>query len=182
MLPLLVYEGTWRHSSPLISMHLLYRSCVSVGIFLKLHATFPNSGIRARSMRRWYARVEHKELWAIIVILLTSSVLLWFGGIVGWSDPDRHYITVFMRLVLSMCFAHRWLAGVCFSNFSWTECGYARSLQRLKQHQLDKLSLCLWSPSPKHRHDLPSPAWHLDLHRSVVVVSPTISSTTIATA
>ena len=27
-----------------------------------------------------------------------------------------------------------------------------------------------------------SPAWHLDLHRSVIVVSPTIASTTIATA
>ena len=38
--------------SPLVAMHLLDRSCVSVGIFLKLHATFPNSGIRARSMRR----------------------------------------------------------------------------------------------------------------------------------
>ena len=31
-----------------------------------------------------------------------------------------------------------------------------------------------WSPS--------SPAWHLDLHHSVVVVSPTIASTTIANA
>ena len=31
-----------------------------------------------------------------------------------------------------------------------------------------------WSPL--------SPAWHLDLHRSVVVVSPTIASTTIANA
>ena len=31
-----------------------------------------------------------------------------------------------------------------------------------------------WSPSP--------PAWHLDLHRSVVVVSPTIASTTITNA
>ena len=31
-----------------------------------------------------------------------------------------------------------------------------------------------WSPS--------SPAWHIDLHRSIVVVSPTIASTTIATA
>src|SRR3989337_105432 len=58
-LPLLVYEGMWTHSPPLIAMHLLDRSCVSVGIFLKLHATFPNSGIRARSMRRRYGRVEH---------------------------------------------------------------------------------------------------------------------------
>ena len=31
-----------------------------------------------------------------------------------------------------------------------------------------------WSPS--------SPTWHLDLHRSVIVVSPAIASTTIATA
>ena len=51
-LPLSVYEGTWTHSPPLVAMHLLDRSCVIVGIFLKLHAAFPNSGIRARSMRR----------------------------------------------------------------------------------------------------------------------------------
>ena len=38
--------------SPLVAMHLLDRSCVIVGFFLKLHATFPNSGIQARSMRR----------------------------------------------------------------------------------------------------------------------------------
>ena len=43
-LPLSVYEGTWTHSPPLIALHLLDRSCVSVGFFfLKLHATFPNS-------------------------------------------------------------------------------------------------------------------------------------------
>ena len=42
-----VYEGTWTHSPPLVAMHLLDRSYVIVGIFLKLHATFPNSGIRA---------------------------------------------------------------------------------------------------------------------------------------
>ena len=51
-LPLSIYEGTWTYSSPLIAMHLLDRSCVSIGIFLKLHATFPNSGIRAGSIRR----------------------------------------------------------------------------------------------------------------------------------
>ena len=51
-LPLSVYEGTWTHSPPLVAMHLLDRSCVSVGFFLKLHAMFPYSGIRARSMRR----------------------------------------------------------------------------------------------------------------------------------
>ena len=41
-----------QHSSTLTAMHLLDRFCVIVGIFLKLHATFPNSGIQARSMRR----------------------------------------------------------------------------------------------------------------------------------
>ena len=51
-LPLSVYKGTWTHSPPPVAMYLQDRSCVSVGIFLKLHATFPNSGIRARSMRR----------------------------------------------------------------------------------------------------------------------------------
>ena len=71
-----VYEGTWTHSPPLIAMRLLDKSCVIVGNFLELHATFPNSGIRARSMRRLYAQVEHKELWAIIVILLTTNVLV----------------------------------------------------------------------------------------------------------
>ena len=99
MLLLSVYEGTWTHSPPPVDMHLLDRSCVSVGIFLKLHATFPNSGIRARSMHRWYARLEHKELWAIIVILLITNVLFWFGGIVGWSGPDQPYMTTFMRSV-----------------------------------------------------------------------------------
>ena len=32
-LPLLVYEGTWTHSPPLIAMHLLDRSRMSVGFF-----------------------------------------------------------------------------------------------------------------------------------------------------
>ena len=124
--------------SPLVAMHLLDRSCMSIGNALKLHPTFPNSGIRAMSMHRWYARVEHKELWAIIVILLTTNVLLWFSGIVGWSGPDRHYMTAFMRLVLSTCFAHRWLVGVCFSNFSWIEFDYVRSLLKVKTSHLTK--------------------------------------------
>ena len=37
-----VYKGTWTHSPPLVAMHLLDRSCVSIGFFLKMHATFPN--------------------------------------------------------------------------------------------------------------------------------------------
>ena len=51
-LPLSVYEGTWTSLSPLVAMHQLDGSCVSVGIFLKFHAMFPNSGFRARSMCR----------------------------------------------------------------------------------------------------------------------------------
>ena len=51
-LPLSVYEGTWTHSPLLVAMHLLDRACMIVGKFLKLHATFPNGGSRARSMRR----------------------------------------------------------------------------------------------------------------------------------
>ena len=38
-LPLSVYEGTWTHTSPLIAMHLLDRSCMIVGFFFeKLHS------------------------------------------------------------------------------------------------------------------------------------------------
>ena len=47
-LPVSVYKGTWTHSPPLVAMHLLDRSCVSVGNFSKLHATFPNSGIMSQ--------------------------------------------------------------------------------------------------------------------------------------
>ena len=47
-LPLSVYDGTWTHSPPLVAMNLLDRSCVSIGIFLKLHATLPNSGIMSQ--------------------------------------------------------------------------------------------------------------------------------------
>ena len=52
-LPLSVYEGTWTHSPPLVAMHLLDRSCEIVGIFLKLHATFPTrrDQIRGRETR-----------------------------------------------------------------------------------------------------------------------------------
>ena len=35
-LPLSVYEGTWTHSPHLVAMHLLDRSCVSVGTFFEI--------------------------------------------------------------------------------------------------------------------------------------------------
>ena len=43
IVPLSVYEGTWTHPPPLVAKHLLDRSCVSIGFFLKFHATFPNN-------------------------------------------------------------------------------------------------------------------------------------------
>ena len=142
-LPLSVYEGTWTHSPPLIAMHLLDRSCVIIGNFLKLHATFPNNGIRARSMRRCYAWVGHKELWVIIGILLTTNVLFWFGGIVGWSGPDQHYMTTFMKLVLPTCFCTQVAGGCQFLHLSWVEFDYGRSLLKVKTSHLTKIVVVL---------------------------------------
>ena len=51
-LPLTVYEGTYMTLSPLVAMHLIDRSCVSVGIFLKLHATFSNNHDYANKIAR----------------------------------------------------------------------------------------------------------------------------------
>ena len=75
MLPLSVYEVTWTHSPPPVEMHLLDRSCVIVGIFLKYYVPqqWYQSQVYALML---YAQVEHNELWAIIVILLTTNVLL----------------------------------------------------------------------------------------------------------
>ena len=73
--------------------------CVCVEIFLFSMQRFPTVASWARSMRRWYTRVEHKELWAVIVILLTTNVLFWFGGLVGWSVPDQPYMSTHMRPV-----------------------------------------------------------------------------------
>ena len=52
-------------------MLLLDRSCVIVGIFLNYYVPqqWHLSQVYAQMI---YARVEHNELWAIIVILLTS--------------------------------------------------------------------------------------------------------------
>ena len=109
-------------------------SCVCVGIFLKL-LRFPTVASEPRFYALMlYARVEHKWVVSDTSHTAYQHVILWFGGIVRWSGPDRHYAYAYARLVLPTCFAHRWLAGVSFSNFSWTECGYARSLRRLKQH------------------------------------------------
>ena len=71
-LPLSVYEGTWTHSPPLVAMHLLDRSCVIVEIFLKLHATFPNTGsISVGSEKK---QREHLQLPALLSILVFTSI------------------------------------------------------------------------------------------------------------
>ena len=54
--------------SPLVAMLLLDRFCVIVGIFFEILC----SPTVASEPGLLYAQVEHKELWAIIVILLTS--------------------------------------------------------------------------------------------------------------
>ena len=132
-------EGTWTHSPPLVAMHLLNRSCVSVGFFLKLHATFPNSGIRARSMRRWYARVEHKELWAIILILLTTKRLTlirrycwmkWPGQTLHDRVHETGSIDVFLHIGCWRVSISPTLVGSSFD--------YGRSLLKVKTGNLTK--------------------------------------------
>ena len=51
-------------------MLLLDRYCMIVGNFLKYYV--PQQWHPSQVYELLYARVEHKELWAIIVILLTS--------------------------------------------------------------------------------------------------------------
>ena len=93
---------------------------------------FPTVSSRARSMRRWYAQVEHKELWAVIVIQLTTNVLFWFGDIMWWSGLDQPYMSTHMRPVpptdMLLVLHKMWLAGVYFSYFSWIEFDNGRSL------------------------------------------------------
>ena len=67
-LPLSIYEGMWKHSPPLVAMHLLDRSCVIVGIFLKLHATFPNMNTIVL-----YIDLYLSTIWRLLVISVISS-------------------------------------------------------------------------------------------------------------
>ena len=62
-----------------------------------------------------YARVEHKELWAIIVILLTSNVLL--DSVVLLDEAARTDITRTLTRDWFHCYEHLCLkvAGGCLS-------------------------------------------------------------------
>ena len=104
--------------------------------FLFSMQRFPKVASWARSMRRCYAWVEHKELWAVIVIQLTTNVLFWFGGIVGWSGPDQPYMSTHMRPVPPTDMQLVLHKGVCFSYFSWIKFDYGRSLKKVKTTNL----------------------------------------------
>ena len=59
----------------------------TVGNFL-FATTFPNSGIRARSMRSYYARVEHKVVVGVdIVNLLAVTNLILIRRHCGMKRP-----------------------------------------------------------------------------------------------
>ena len=84
-----------RHTLPSLLCISMDRSCACVEFFLFSMQRFPT----VVSEPGLYARVEHKELWAMIVILLNTNVLFWFGGIMGWSGPNQPYMSTHMRLV-----------------------------------------------------------------------------------
>ena len=51
-LSLSVYEGTWTHSPLLVAMHLLDRSCVSVGFFFEIACYASQQWYPSQGMRR----------------------------------------------------------------------------------------------------------------------------------
>ena len=116
-LPLSVYKGTWTTLFPLVAMHHLDGSCVCIGFFLKLLrsptvASEPGLCVDVICTSRTQRVVGDNSHTAY------QLVIILFGGIVGRSGSDRHYAYGYAGLVLPTCFAHRWLVGVCFSNFS----------------------------------------------------------------
>ena len=133
----------FRFRSTRVRRHTLHsrcyasRSCVIIGIFFEILrsptvASEPSLCIDILGTSRTQRVVGDNSHTTY------QHVILWFSGIVGWSGLDRHYMTAFMRLVLLPCFAHRWLVGVCFSNFSWIELEYDRSLLKVKTTHLTK--------------------------------------------
>lgn len=72
-------------------------------------------------MRRFYARVEHNELWAL-VCSICLPLLVNLDSAALWDEAARTDFTRtltrdwFHRLTCTRCI--RWLAGVCLSHFS----------------------------------------------------------------
>ena len=87
---------TYDYINRVVLMFPLSLLCIT--ITLRVHmkffeiTTFPNSDIRARFYAfMLYARVDHKELWAIIVILLTS--MSYFDSAVLLDEAARTNLT-----------------------------------------------------------------------------------------
>jgi hypothetical protein len=80
-----------RVSSPLLPSRRVFLaslcSCVEIFCF---PCYKPISDIRAISMRSWYARLEHMEMWALVIMLLLFFVLFDHSGIVGLKLPETN--------------------------------------------------------------------------------------------
>ena len=75
------------HSFPLIASKL-HRLILVMRRKFEICATIPNSGIRARSMRSFYARVEHKVVVGVdFVNLLAVTSLILFRRYCGMKRP-----------------------------------------------------------------------------------------------
>ena len=74
--------------------------------------TFPDSGIRARFMRRCYMHeLNTSELWAILVILLTS--MPYFDSAVLLDEAPGPTLRVRLRETGSTDVLHTQVAGGC---------------------------------------------------------------------
>ena len=75
-LPLSVYEGTWTHSPPLIAMHLLYRSCVSVDFF-EIACYVPNKYMNSSNYG------HHRKVSRLLsprgLRIITHNRCIWLG-------------------------------------------------------------------------------------------------------
>ena len=103
--------------SPLVAMHLLDRSCVIVGKFFEIQRS----------------PTVASEPGLYVDVICTSRTQVSCGRYKSYCLPACHtlirrycwmkqlrpnYAYAYARLVLPTCFAHRWLVGVSFSNFS----------------------------------------------------------------
>ena len=92
-----------------------------VGFFFVFYAANPISGIRARSMRRCFVRVEHNSVVGVDSLVATSFRALWIlrDGLMKRPGPTLRVrlretgSALDMQLVL-----HKQLAGVCLSCYS----------------------------------------------------------------